>query len=249
MIPTNACQNSYSVAKAFVVTAIGILYDRGLIKPEDRITEILREECPADVDPRWHEITVHDALLHRLGLPGGFLDIDTHKAEEFGHDYLTYMFRYPFDHEPRIQRSYTDGAYYMLARIVEKKAGMPIDNFLWDTLFYPLGFQEMAWSRCPMGHPMGATGLYIRTVDMVKLGQVYLNGGTYGDTRIISEEWVKLTLENGYELNKMKENSYGKGGMNGQQLWVFPEKNHVIAWHGHHRHNADLHQWVLDYKG
>ena len=100
-----------------------------------------------------------------------------------------------------------------------------------------------------MGHPMGATGLYIRTVDMVKLGQVYLNGGTYGGTRIISEDWVKLTLDNGYELNKMKENSYGKGGMNGQQLWVFPEKNHVIAWHGHHRHNPDLHQWVLDYKG
>lgn len=96
---------------------------------------------------------------------------------------------------------------------------------------------------------MGATGLYIRTVDMVKLGQVYLNGGTYGDTRIISEDWVKLTLENGYELNKMKENSYGKGGMNGQQLWVFPEKNHVIAWHGYHRNNPDLHQWVLDYKG
>lgn len=247
-IPTNACQNSYSVAKAFVVTAIGILYDRGLIKPEDRITEILSEECPDDVDPRWHEITVHDALLHRLGLPGGFLDIDTHKAEEFGRDYLTYMFKYPFDHEPRVQRSYTDGAYYMLARIVEKKAGMPIDNFLWDTLFYPLGFQEMAWSRCPMGHPMGATGLYIRTKDMVKLGQVYLSGGMYGDTRIVSEEWVNLTLQNGYELNKMKANTYGKGGMNGQQLWVFPEKNRVVAWHGYTRHNSDMHNWILAYE-
>ncbi|MBQ2708483.1 MAG: hypothetical protein IJF67_09465, partial [Clostridia bacterium] len=34
----NPCQDCYSVAKLFVVTAIGILYDRGMLSPDERVT-------------------------------------------------------------------------------------------------------------------------------------------------------------------------------------------------------------------
>ena len=40
----NPCQNTYSVAKAFAMTGIGLLYDRGLCRPEERICDILAEE-------------------------------------------------------------------------------------------------------------------------------------------------------------------------------------------------------------
>ncbi len=39
--PCNACNASYSVTKLFIVTMIGILYDKGLIGQDDRITDIL----------------------------------------------------------------------------------------------------------------------------------------------------------------------------------------------------------------
>ncbi len=39
--PANACQNSYSVAKVFTVTAIGLLFDRGLLSPDDFVIELL----------------------------------------------------------------------------------------------------------------------------------------------------------------------------------------------------------------
>ena len=55
-------------------------------------------------------------------------------------------------------------------------------------------FKEFAWSRCPFGYSIGATGLYLRTEDVVKLGILYLNKGMWKEERIISEACVNLVL-------------------------------------------------------
>ena len=59
-----------------------------------------------------------------------------------------------------------------------------------------------------MGYPMGATGLYISSADMVKLGQVYLEGGTYYGRRILSEEWVIMSLEREYDFEWNETHQY-----------------------------------------
>ena len=71
LVPCSLCQNSYSVAKAFVVTAIGFLYDEGCISTEERVTDVLGALCPVGMDPRWQGVTVHMVLRHFCGLPGG----------------------------------------------------------------------------------------------------------------------------------------------------------------------------------
>lgn len=242
----NACQNSYSVAKAFCVTAVGMLYDRGLLSTDDLVCDILGDEAPEGMDERWRTATVHMALSHRLGLPGGFLDIDNPGAEAFGTDYLRYLLTTPLQCAPGEVSRYTDGAYYLISRIVEKAAGEPMDTFLWHELFAPLGFREMAWSRCPMGHPMGATGLYIRTGDMVKLGAIYLNGGEWKEHRYLTKEWVNIVLTRGYEMQTIDEETeaYGKGGMHGQKLIVLPRRQRVVAWHGYGA-SGILEDWLL----
>ncbi|MBR6558674.1 MAG: beta-lactamase family protein [Clostridia bacterium] len=229
---SNPCQNSYSMAKAFVVTAIGMLYDKGLLSTDEKVTDILKDYLPADMDERWNLTTVHMALKHKIGLPGGFLDIDCIDANEFGYDYLSYMLSHPLAYTPGEGSKYTDGAYYLLGRIVEEKSGMSLTQFMWRELFFGIGAREIAWSECPMGHAMGATGLYIRSEDAVKLGQIYLEGGTYKGKRYLSENWVNTVLEKEYELHKTGCGlSYGKGGMRGQMLLVVPEKNMSVAWH------------------
>ena len=80
---------------------------------------------------------------------------------------------------------------------------------------------------------MGATGLYVRTDDMVKLGVLYLNGGRWNGQQIISGEWVQTALTREYEFHKTGYGeSYGKGGMLSQMLLVVPEKKLAVAWHG-----------------
>ena len=228
--PSNPCQNTYSIAKFFTMTAIGILFDRGLVSLEEKICDIFREELPASIDSRWEKTTVEMALIHRLGFPAQFLDIDVTNCSEFGEDFLKHCFTVPLAYTPGEGEIYTDGSYYILSRIVSKKTGMHLDDFLWKELFWKMNFREAAWSRCPMGYPMGATGLYICSEDMVKMGMVYLDGGLYRGSRIVSEKWVELAKKNGYALDYDDEKKiFFKGGMCGQKLIIAPSQKRVVA--------------------
>ena len=248
IIKTNPCQNVYSVAKAFVVTAVGLLVDRGLLSTDEVVTDILADEIPTGCQPAWYKTTVDMLLLHKVGLPGGFLDIDCYDSRNFGEDYLAYTLTYPTPEDYTPDKStYTDAAFYILSRIVEKRAGEPLDNLLWRELLFPIGCLEAAFSRCPKGHPLGATGLYIRVAEVAKLGSIYLNGGMYGSRRILSEDWVGTALSRGYELKpKCGGRAYGKGGMRGQMLLVLSEQRRVVAWQGYG--SADLTEAAINYK-
>ena len=246
----NAAQNIYSVSKMYTVTAIGILSDRGLLSVDETVTDILGDECPEGYDPYWERTTVDMLMRHRVGFPGGF-DIDVFDASEYNPDYLTEIMLKKWICPPDTERRYDDAGYYILSRIVNKKAGKPLFAFCWENIFLPLGFKEAAWSCCPKGHAVGATGLYIRCEDMVKLGAVYLNGGEYLGKRIVSEEWVKKVLERQYEFapNGIRD-SYNKGGMNGQNLLVIPSENRAVAWQGYDIHpgGPDLTRFAAEYR-
>jgi len=97
-----------------------------------------------------------------------------------------------------------------------------------------------------MNHAMGATGLYIRTEDMVKLGALYLNKGVYRNERILSEAWIDMVLEKGY-LPRYGETGYGHGGMRGQMLMVLPQHERAVAWHGYHSDGELVNKWIANY--
>ena len=247
--PASFCQNVYSVAKTFTMTALGLLYDRGLLRLDESLCDILRDELPArGMDQRWRGATVEMALTHRLGLPGGFLDIDVNRSSDFTDDFLSYLFTYPLAYEPGTEARYSDGAYYLLARVAERKAGMPLDNFLWQALLTRLDFQEMAWSHCPRGHAIGATGLYIHSSDMVKLGMIYLDHGLYRGTRVLSRAWTELAVSRQFALDwDGQRRIYSKGGMYGQSLIVAPPQRRVVALQSYGADSHLIAAWARDY--
>ncbi len=230
--PANGAQNSYSIAKVFTVTAIGMLVDKKLLRTDEKVCDILREQLPSDIDPAWESMTVHHLLTHSAGFAGGYLDIDAQNHVSIaGEDYLGYLFRTKLEYLPGTESRYSDAAFYLLSRIFTAKSGEKMDDYLLQHLFYPLGFREMAWSKCPMGYPMGATGLYVYTEDLAKLGELYLNCGLYRGKRILSKEWVETVLREGYEFARTPGGGYGKGGMYGQMLIFYPDQNRVVAYH------------------
>lgn len=226
----NPCQDVYSVAKVFATTAAMMLVDRGMLTLDERVIDIFSDELPKDFDDKWKDVTIHHLLTHRAGFSGGQLDIDCLDSTKFGcDDYLQLLLTTPLTSTPGEKHTYSDAAFYMVSRIVSKKLGEPMDNFLWREIFTPCKFREVAWSKCPLGYPMGATGLYIRTSDLAKLGQIYLDNGMFNGKRILSEEAVKTVLNNGYEL-AWHSSYYSKGGMRGSMLQIIPDKNRVVAW-------------------
>lgn len=245
----NGSQNIYSVSKMYTVTAVGILWDRGLLKTDDTVTAVLGDECPEGYDPNWDNTTVDMLMRHRVGFPGGF-DTDVMDASKYDPDYLKEIMLKKWVCPPDTDRHYEDAVYYILSRIVNKVSGKPLFNFCWENIFLPLGFKEAAWSCCPKGHAIGATGLYIRCEDMIKLGAVYLNGGEYRGNKIISEKWINKVLEREYEFkpNGIKD-SYNKGGLYGQELLVIPCENKVVGWQANDRRpeTPDFTKYAAEY--
>lgn len=232
--PANRCNNSYSVAKAFTMTAIGMLWDRKKISVDDKITDIMREEFPSASDPRWRDVTVDNVLKHKIGFDRGFLDIDVEDISGYEtDDFLSEVFKRPLPFPPGTHFEYSDAAYYLLSRVAAKISGQKLDDFLSPVLFGILGYKELAWSKCPHGHPMGATGLYISSEDMAKLGFAYANGGVYNGKTVVSPEWVELALSRGYEFGHYHgKGVYAKGGMYGQMLCFSVRSRAACAWHG-----------------
>ena len=239
----NPCQDSYSCAKMFTLTALGMLWDEGKLDLQEKLVDILKPYLPGNVAPGWENVTVDMAIRHHMGLPGGYLDIDCQNLVDYGSDFLGNVFSYPISHPDRY--IYTDAAYYVLARVVAHKVGKPITDYLWEKLFFPMEFREVAWSCCPEGHAMGATGLYIRSEDMVKLGALYLNTGVYKGRRFLSAEWMDTVHSRGYLQPVGEHGAYGHGGMCGQMILIIPEADVTVAWHGFTGDNPR--KWVAEW--
>lgn len=234
----NLNNNCYSVSKLFTVTALGLLWDEGKLDTEEKIVDILHEYLIPNMDEQWKKVTVDMVMRHSFGIAHGFLDIDSEDMKLFDikygskTDYLKIVFSTPLPKPLSSERCYSDGAYYLLSRVVEKKAGEDLYEYLRKKLFLPMEFEETAWSKCPMGYSMGATGLYIRTPDIAKLGKLYLNKGMWKGNRILSEEWCDTVIQRGYEL-KGENGIYFKRGMLGQIVYVDTTRSLVVAWHGY----------------
>lgn len=246
--PCNNCNNSYSVSKAFMVTAVGFLFDDGLIDVKRPLSFYMGELMPEGIDPAWHIVTVENVLTHRVGFDEGFLDIDVEDASEYStDDYLGIVFHHPLKHVPGTYRQYSDAAYYLVSRLISHVTGMRANEFLNSRLFQPLRVREAAWSFCPQNYPIGATGLYISSYDMVKLPALYLEGGIWNGKRILSEKWIGKVIANEYEfMSQTPTGLIGKGGMYGQMILFSREKRFAAAWHAYNE-EKELMQTLIDY--
>ena len=229
----NPCNDGYSIAKVFTMTAVGMLIDAGKLRLDQKIYPLFTDCFPKDFDDKWRSVTVADVLAHKIGIAADPLDIDNNlvQAEEF----LTILFSLPIPGTPGETWNYSDTAYYLLSRLVKRVDGRNIDAVL-RPMFTYMGIQEVAWSQDTQCHPIGATGLYMRAKDMVKLAVTYLQGGVYEGRRFFSEEWASTVLQQGYELKQMRPGIFAKRGMRGQMLLLCPAAQTAIAWHG----------WMLD---
>lgn len=237
--PANPTNDVYSVAKAYAVTGVGLAYDAGLLAPDMRVCELLGDEMPSDADSGWRLVTLDNLMRHRAGYGRGWLDIDVDDASQYSSgDYLALAMSEPLVHAPGAVYQYTDAAFYIVSRIVEHAVGMSLDDYLRPLLMDRLRYREMGWSRCPRGHAMGATGLFVRVDDMAKLGMVYAQRGIWNGERLLSKEWVNLCLERGYEFGEIAEGWYGKGGMFGQMLCFNVDKQCALAWQAHTEKSA-----------
>jgi CubicO group peptidase (beta-lactamase class C family) len=133
----------------------------------------------------------------------------------------------------------------MLSAIVRKVTGETVLDYLKPRLFEPLGIENPVWGTSPQGNTLGGWGLYIRTEDIAKFGQLYLQHGSWHGKQLVPASWVAQAtakqVSNGSDPTKDWDQGYGfqfwecrhgayRGdGANGQFCIVMPEQDSVVA--------------------
>jgi hypothetical protein len=133
----------------------------------------------------------------------------------------------------------------MLSAAVQKATGQTVLDYLRPRLFEPLGIEKPTWEASPQGVSAGGYGLSVRTEDIAKFGQLYLQKGKWGDKQLVPASWVeaatKLQTSNGssptsdwdqgygYQFWRCRHGAYRGDGAFGQYCIVLPEQDAVIA--------------------
>jgi CubicO group peptidase (beta-lactamase class C family) len=104
--------------------------------------------------------------------------------------------------------SYCTGGVFTLSEVLGKTTGMRTDRYAQQKLFTPLGITNAQWVYSPLGIPQTGGGLRLSSRDMLKVAQLYLDGGRWQGTRIVSESWVKSSTHPHARIDETTDYGY-----------------------------------------
>ncbi|WP_049945754.1 serine hydrolase domain-containing protein [Butyrivibrio sp. LC3010] len=228
---------THSMCKSVTGMAIGLLVCEGKIKLEDKIEDIFKGMKGPLQSLFSSGITVRHLLTMTSG--SSFNESGSIASNDWRKQFLEAQVKFT----PGSSFEYNSMNSYMLSAIVSEVTGESMFDYLKPRLFEPLGIKRVFWETCPQGINKGGWGMYLRMEDMAKLGQLYLNNGSYDGKQILPEEWVKaattmqiptgVTSAPGYGFQLWNSSSrlgaYTFNGMLGQNVYVFPDINMMIV--------------------
>ncbi|WP_339190926.1 serine hydrolase [Paenibacillus sp. FSL P2-0121] len=237
----NVPQVLFSLSKSFTSIAAGIAWDNGYFELTDKVVSFFPDQLPSSISPNLEKMTIHHLLSMNTG----------HNNSIYGaiakqNDWVRAFLALDVEDESGSYYNYNTHATYMVSAIIEKTTGENLVDFLMPRLFTPLDIERPDWETCPLGIVAGGMGLSIPTDAIAKFGQMLLNQGVYNSRRIVSEDYLKLALneqsDNRWGQNKADwSNGYGYqffmcrngckmgNGAFGQLCFIDPSQEIVIA--------------------
>jgi CubicO group peptidase (beta-lactamase class C family) len=175
----------FSVSKTVTSLAVGMLEGDGALSLDDPVLAHLPEL--ADTAAAGSEkITVGHLLRMTAGNGYRWADDDADHPGDPARDFLAT----PLVAEPGSTYHYAGGNAYVLGRVVHSISGLDLRDFLVRRLFDPLGVRNPQWLRCPLGFPLGAIGLQLRTSEITRITQLLLHDGTYDRGRLVPADYI-----------------------------------------------------------
>lgn len=228
----------WSLSKSFTSTAVGLAVADGKLSIDDPVLKFFPESNPDNPSTNLKGMRVRDLLTMATGHQ------DEPKVRDQA-DWIKAFLAHPVPHKPGTHFQYNTPATFMQSAIVQKVTGEKIVDYLTPRLFEPLGIESHQWDNNPQGISIGGYGLYLRTEDIAKFGQLYLQRGVWDGKQLIPTDWVDQAtskqVSNGSDPNRDWDQGYGfqfwrcrhgayRGdGKDGQFCIVLPEQDAVVA--------------------
>jgi CubicO group peptidase (beta-lactamase class C family) len=232
----------WSLSKSFNATAVGLAVEEGKLKLDDPVLKFFPDLVPPDASDNLKAMTVRDLLTMTCGH-----DVESRIVNNA--PTVKQFLAHPVPHKPGSYFRYNSLGSYTLSAIVTKTTGQTTLDYLKPRLFEPLGIENPRWDASPEGNSLGGYGLYLRTEDLAKFGQLYLQKGKWNGKQLLPEKWVEQATSKqvsndkeahaatgidwkqgyGYQFWRCTHNAFRGDGKDGQLCVVIPDKDVVIA--------------------
>lgn len=232
----------FSLSKSFTSTAVGLAVAEGRLSIDDTVVSFFPERLPEEPAPHLHEMRVRDLLIMSTGHEEDVIKNFPYLSPD---DPVKAFLRLPVDHKPGSIFVYNTPATFMQSAIVQQVTGEPIVDYLGPRLFEPLGIEAPEWEATQQGVSLGGFGLNLRTEDIAKFGQLYLQKGQWNGRQLIPAAWVEAATAKqtsngsnpasdwdqgyGYQFWRCRPGCYRGDGAFGQFCIVLPQYDAVVA--------------------
>lgn len=249
-----------SVSKTFTSIAVGMAIDEGKLSLDEKVVSIFPEYLPATISENLAEMNVRDLLTMTCGhATDHTYEMQNLAKTDTTFNWVRQFLAYPVEYRPGVIYCYNSVGTLMLSAIVQKRTGEKLIDFLRTRLFDPLGIEDPCWEATKDGISYGGWGLYLKTEDLAKTGQLLLQKGNWNGKQLIPSQWVeqmsKMQVESspaginlvelaedsssdidpdwiqgyGYQMWMCRNNAVRADGARGQFIILLPEQNSVVV--------------------
>ncbi|MGH7846942.1 MAG: serine hydrolase domain-containing protein [Candidatus Binatia bacterium] len=234
--------NLKSASKSLLSTLVGIALARGYLgSVHDTIGKFFPDYLDGSNDPAKKTITLEDLLTMRSGL-------ETTSNRNYGHwvqssNWVRHVLTRPMVDVPGRRMIYSTGNSHLLSAILTKATKMSTFDFARRHLADPLGIAIRPWVRDPQGIYLGGNEMHLTPRAMLEIGELYLRRGRVGDKQVITEAWIRESLEPrtqswwsgreygyGWWIDTLGgHQTYYAWGHGGQFIFVVPDLKMVVV--------------------
>jgi len=202
-----------SLTKPFGTTlAVMALVERGTVKLDAPLGRYL----PEFRSPAFAHVTIQRLLTHTAGFqaippPGSVKATASETVKAF--------VRLPFDYPPGSGTQYSDVGFILLGEVVRRVSGQPLDRYLAQTIFKPLGLRDTTFNPATtqrdriaptewasgrmllgevhdprarlLGGVAGHAGMFSTAADLGRLCRMLVDGGALGGVRVLKPATVQ----------------------------------------------------------
>lgn len=258
----NKIHDIQSATKSIASTLIGIAIDKGHIRSvNEKLPALLPTYSFNDDDSFKKSITLKDLLTMSAGI--SWNEQQARYNEEgnsltdmyaLNKNWTDHILSLPMSERPGTKFNYSSGASILLGAILQSRTQMPVTKFAEKYLFEPLGIRGYQWAEYfGLAHCGG--GLYLQSIDMARIGNLYCNQGKLNGKTIISSQWINESFKPRFGAGNKTYYGYQwwmigsvfdfepipfAAGNGWQFIFVIPEFKSVIVVTGHNYVEQEL---------
>jgi CubicO group peptidase (beta-lactamase class C family) len=204
-----------SITKSVLSVLVGIALEKGYLRIDQKLSELLPEVLDPTIDPHVRDITIRDLLTMTSGFD----------SEPFGakpgvppSEMWQWILNRPMKHPPGAYFNYDNDGPNLLSVTLTRAVQQSAKTFAEQNLFRPLEITSFNWIADSDGYLIGADTLSLTARDMVKIGLLYLQRGRWDNKQIVSSDYVADSTA------KHNDGGSPTGAAYGYLWWVKPTK-------------------------